>query len=189
MRSMDLQGLAQYTYQGLKARGIEVTLSGGACVSIYSENAYQSGDLDFIRQITVSFESVSTAMIELGFRREGRHFVHPESAFFVEFPAPPLTVGKESPREVKEYILESARGRIAVRMLSPTDCVKDRLCQFFHWKDRQALDQALLVAMSQKVDLAEIERWARNEGMKEKCAEFMDALSRKRRLRANKGPT
>lgn len=177
---MGIQELAQHTYQGLKALGMEVTLSGGACVSIYTENAYQSGDLDFIRKMTVGFESVSEAMAGLGFSRKGRHFVHPESDFYVEFPPPPLTVGEEAPKEVKEYVLESPRGRIAVRMLSPTDCVKDRLCGFFFWNDRQSLDQAVLVAISRKVDLPEVERWAKKEGMKERCSEFLAALKKKR---------
>jgi hypothetical protein len=48
-KGMNLEELAQYTYGGLKEDGIDVTLSGGACVSIYTCNAYQSGDLDFIR--------------------------------------------------------------------------------------------------------------------------------------------
>jgi hypothetical protein len=180
---MGLRELAQHTYQGLKQRGLEVTLSGGACVSIYTRNAYQSGDLDFVRRMNVRFESVSAAMEELGFERRGRHFVHPDSDFYVEFPPPPLTVGEEPPREAREYVLESALGRMAVRMLSPTDCVKDRLCGYFYWKDRQSLDQAVLVASSKKVDLAEIERWAGKEGMKDRYADFLGALGRWRAAR------
>ncbi len=32
----------------LNLRGIEASLVGGACVSIYSDNAYESFDLDFV---------------------------------------------------------------------------------------------------------------------------------------------
>jgi len=91
---MSLQELAQFKYQGLKKEAIEVGLSGGACVSIYTDNAYQSGDLDFIRQGSESFERVSAVMIAMGFKNHGRHFTHPDSEFFVEFPRPPLTVGE-----------------------------------------------------------------------------------------------
>jgi len=31
----------------------------------------------------------------LGFERKGRHFAHPETEFFVEFPSGPLTVGEQ----------------------------------------------------------------------------------------------
>ena len=84
-KKMSLQELAQYTYQGLRVQSIEVVLSGGACVSIYTENAYQSGNLDFIRQLADSFEKVSIAMATLGFERNGRHFIHPEANSTLNF--------------------------------------------------------------------------------------------------------
>lgn len=118
---MGLLELAHYAYQGLKARGFEVTLSGGACVSFYTDNAYQSRDLDFIRQVHVPIAPVAEAMKELGFIREGRHFNHPESDFYVEFPPPPLTVGNEAPQDAEERIVQSGRKRLRLRMLSPTD--------------------------------------------------------------------
>jgi hypothetical protein len=45
-----------------------------------------------------------------------------------------------------------------LKVLSPTDCVKDRLCAFYFWNDLQGLEQAVLVAKSQQVDLKEIKR-------------------------------
>lgn len=169
---MGLQELAQYTYQELKKHGIEVTLSGGACVTIYSENAYMSGDLDFIRNLHDRFETVSGVMETLGFKRQGRHFTHPDSELFVEFPAPPLTVGNEAPKQVVEHPMNTPKGNAPVRMLSPTDCVKDRLCGYFYWNDQQCLEQAILVSKSQKVDMKEVERWSKHERMAEKFREF-----------------
>ena len=180
-KRMSLQELAQYTYQGLKKESIEVALSGGACVSIYTDNAYQSGDLDFIRQGSESFQEITKAMLAMGFERNGRHFTHPDSEFYVEFPAPPLTVGEEAPKSVIEYPIETALGRIKVKMLSPTDCVKDRLCGYFYWNDLQSLDQAVMVSKSKKVDLKELERWAKAERMMEKLGVYMNALSKKKK--------
>ena len=31
-----------------------------------------------------------------------------------------------------------------LKLLSPTDCVKDRLAAYYHWNDRQSLEQAIL---------------------------------------------
>lgn len=45
---MNIGELAAYVCDHLMKNGMKVTLSGGACVSIYSENRYQSFDLDFI---------------------------------------------------------------------------------------------------------------------------------------------
>jgi hypothetical protein len=175
-----LQELAQFTYQELKRNGIEVTLSGGACVSIYTQNAYQSSDLDFIRNIRDRFETVSEIMEEIGFRREGRHFIHPGSEFTVEFPPPPLTVGNEPPRQVIEHELITPRGNAPVRMLSPTDCVKDRLCAYFYWNDLQSLEQAVMVSSRIKVDMKELERWAAQERMTERFLEFKASLKKKK---------
>jgi hypothetical protein len=175
---MGLEELAQYTYDGLKQAGIDVTLSGGACVSIYTRNAYQSGDLDFIRQLHDGFEKVAGMMEHLGFEREGRHFKHPDSGFIVEFPPPPVSVGNEAPRSIVENVLETKLGKMPVKMLSPTDCVKDRLCGYFYWNDLQCLEQAMMVAVARgkDVDIKELKRWARQEGMMERFSAFEKRL-------------
>ena len=43
----DLKELACLIYETLKNSGINAVLVGGACISIYSHNRYQSFDLDF----------------------------------------------------------------------------------------------------------------------------------------------
>jgi len=48
-----LQELAVIISTALERAGITATLSGGAAVSIYSDNAYLSADLDFVRAIGI----------------------------------------------------------------------------------------------------------------------------------------
>ena len=43
-----LEEVATLVCAGLEADGISVVLSGGAAVSIYSDNPYESYDLDFV---------------------------------------------------------------------------------------------------------------------------------------------
>ncbi len=43
-----LQDVAAIVSSSLEQAGIAATLSGGAAVSIYSDNQYQSKDLDFV---------------------------------------------------------------------------------------------------------------------------------------------
>ncbi len=57
-------------------------------------------------------------------------------------------------------------------LLSPTDCVKDRLAAYYFWSDRQALEQAKLVSESQPVDLDEIRRWSEVEDQLDKFEEI-----------------
>ena len=84
-----------------------------------------------------------------------RHFKHPDSEFYVEFPPGPLSLGGELPAATNEIELPTGK----LELLSPTDCVKDRLAAYYHWKDRQGLEQAALVAEEKDIDLDEIERW------------------------------
>ena len=53
----------------------------------------------------------------------------------------------------------------------------DRLAGFYHWGDRQCLEQAIAVATRQRVDLERVEQWSRREGALEKFREFVARLS------------
>lgn len=114
-------------------------------------------------------------MEKLGFNEHGRYFIHPETEFFVEFPKGPLSVGEEPVKQISEFDLATGR----LRILSPTDCVKDRLCAFYFWNDMQGLEQALLVAKDQQVDLKEIKRWSKVEGKEKECKYFLDKLTKR----------
>ena len=112
-------------------------------------------------------------MENMGFKERGRYFVYPETTFSVEFPDGPLSVGEEPVKEVSEF--ELATGTLKV--LSPTDCVKDRLCAFYFWHDLQGLEQAVLVAKSQTVDLKEVKRWSKVEGKEKEFNSFTNKLA------------
>ena len=90
-----LQELAAIISQGLEADGIVATLSGGAAVSLYTNNRYQSYDLDFVSSAAAS--KLARAVKGLGFV-EGeakRLFAHPKSPWLLEFPAGPLGFGNK----------------------------------------------------------------------------------------------
>lgn len=155
----------------LRKNGIEVTLVGGACVSIYAKNKYISYDLDFITES--SLKELVPILGELGFKKKnGRLFENPECKFLIDFPVPPIAIGNEPVLEFNS--LKTKHGIIL--LLTPTDCVKDRLAAYFFWDDRQALEQAVLVTRSNKVNLAKIRKWAEREGETEKFKIFQKKL-------------
>jgi hypothetical protein len=164
IKGISLKNLAIYISDYLRKSGIDTVLSGGACVTIYTDNKYLSYDLDFVLQVYIDRKKIKTVMEKIEFQEEGRSFKHKDTQYYIEFLSPPLSVGEE-PAKVISSIEE---GNKVLRLLSPTDCVKDRLAAFYHWDDRQSLDQAILVCRDNKVDLKEIERWSLNEGMKNK---------------------
>ena len=51
-----------------------------------------------------------------------------------------------------------------LRVVTPTLCVMDRLAAFWHWHDRQAWDQAVMVAAERRVDFCEVTAFASEEG-------------------------
>lgn len=157
--------LAAYIDSHLREHGIHVVLSGGASVAVYSEHKYVSKDLDFIAQFSLNTKTVKKAMLELGFENKGKYFYHPQTPYFVEFIAGPPAVGQDPIEKIHEILMETG----TLRIISPTDSVKDRLAAFYHWGDRQALEQAILVAQSAIVNLNSIEAWSKREG---KAAEY-----------------
>jgi hypothetical protein len=172
IRNMSLEELAAFVCQRLADVGITVTLTGGGCVAIWSEGKYVSHDLDFIEEGPVPRKKIAEVLSALGFSESGRHFIHADSTFFVEFPTGPLMVGDER-------VQRTSRRRTSagtLRLLTPTDCVKDRLAAFFHWNDRQSLQQALLVANAQRINLSDIRRWSKIEQQEEKFRIFEQSL-------------
>jgi hypothetical protein len=165
IKEMTQGELGAYVQSHLRESGIVVVLSGGAVVGIYSNGAYVSKDLDFVNVYATNRRTVRTAMEQIGFQEEGRYFKHPDTEFFIEFPAGPLAIGSEPIRQFVEK--EFSTGTLQI--ISPTDCVKDRLAAYYHWGDRQCLAQAELVAKENLVDLNEIERWS---AIEEKLDEF-----------------
>jgi hypothetical protein len=157
--------LAELAAKCLAENNIDAVLVGGACVSVYSRNAYQSYDLDFVTESAL--KDVEKALKSIGFvKKEGRLFVNPETEFMIDMVAPPVSIGKEPVKEFNQIG--------SLRLLSPTDCVKDRLSAYYHWKDSQSLEQAVMVARAQKnkVDLNKIRIWSVNEGKKDLYAVF-----------------
>ena len=172
IKNMSQVELAAYVQDSLKADGIQVVLSGGSAVSFYSSDKYVSKDLDLINTSFSRRSKIKVVMDKLGFHEQGRYFIHPETTFFIEFPDGPLSVGEEPVKEISEFELSTG----TLRVLSPTDCVKDRLCAFYFWNDLQGLEQATLVTKSQKVDLKEIKRWSKVEGKVKEFKAFTEKL-------------
>ncbi len=154
--------LAALVSQALEAAGIKATLSGGGAVSVYTHNKYQSSDLDFV---TVARRDVLNAALRpLGFTltKDLRHFTHPGTALFLEFPAGPLEFGDRVVQHDDVPRLRTPWGPL--RVITPTQCVMDRLAAFWHWRDRQSWDQAVLVAEHQAIDYDELAAYAASEG-------------------------
>ena len=89
-------------------------------------------------------------------------------------PRGPVEIGEEFPVVPMEIEVE---GRI-LRLLSPTDSVKDRLAGLIHWQSRANFDQAVLICRRQagRVDLDAVRRWCIAEGDESAFRELQERL-------------
>ncbi len=169
--------LAALVAETLKGEGIDVVLSGGSCVSIYSSEKYVSKDLDFIDVSLKSNRQIAKAIQSLGFENQpknSRHFAHPETTLTLEFPSAPLTVGDEHIKSDAVGEIDTDHGTL--RLLTPTDCVKDRLANYYYFNDKQCLEQALLVAQTHPINLPALEKWHLNERQESEYVLFLKRL-------------
>ena len=156
-----MQEIAVLVSEALEDAGIPAVLCGGGAVSQYSDNEYMTTDLDFVS--VASNKVIAPIVARLGFTPVGKDFRHPESRFFVEFPAGPLSFGDRYVDSSETTTLETRYG--SLRIITPTQCVMDRIAWLVHGNDPQSRDQATMVAKHQEVEWEEIYAWADNEGI------------------------
>jgi hypothetical protein len=159
LKTCSEEELWKYIGTELARNEIDVILVGGAVVSIYSEGAYQSGDLDFVIN-DFSRVKLREVLSNLGFHQGGRHFKHPDCKhLYLEFATFPASIGDDyniTPAEVKHD------GQL-IKIFSPTDCVRDRLASFAYFNARECLDQAIMVAKKHPVNFEKIKKWCEEE--------------------------
>ncbi len=121
--------LCAFVSSHLLADDIAVVLVGGACVTIYSDNKYQTTDLDFVQRYDVKRRNLAASLAKIGFSEKNRYFKHPDTAFFLEFPSGPISVGNEPVHEFAQ--LETEFGNLV--LLTATDICKDRLAVLYRF--------------------------------------------------------
>jgi hypothetical protein len=163
-RESTLLEVAAAVSAALQRAGIEATLSGGAAVSIYSANEYQSKDLDFVTAAVI--DELRPVLEELGFRHTGvprlSQFSHPRTEWYVEFPPAPIAFGHLHVTHDDCAVIDTRAGQI--RIITPTQSVMDRLAAVYAWNDQQSWEQAVLVASRQEIEWNVLEAWFNNEG-------------------------
>lgn len=184
IKDMSMEELAAYICTALEKEGIDTVLSGGCCVELYSHGRYTSDDIDLIDRFNGGHRKIKDVMEKLGFKeyRMKRYFVHEETPLFLEFPRGPLGVGDAPVSEIA--IRQNETGTL--KLLTPTDCIKDRLAAYYHWDDMQSLQQAIWVAIENKFDIKDIEFWSLAEEMKEKFEIFKTLFEDEKLLVATK---
>lgn len=176
LRHIKIKELAGIIGEQLKSHAINAVLTGGACVTVFSKNRYQSKDLDFVSgAVDLNPKDLLRAMEEIGFEKAtDGYFEKEDCPFIVEFIRLPLAIGGQPVKEVKT--LKTIYG--SFKILSPTDCVKDRLAHYLFWDDPQGLEQAKMVASKHKINWKEVSKWARAENRLKKFNSIADQFKK-----------
>lgn len=147
--------------EALAAVGSRPVLVGGGAVEIYTRSAYTTRDLDFVAAVT---DEVERTMGELGFEREGRHWVHRDLGIVVEFPGIALGPARS---------VSMAVGDVELRIISVEDLIVDRLASWKHWGwDPDGAAAVLLLAIHTDLDAARL----RDRAGEEDVADALDLL-------------
>jgi len=155
-----LEDTASYICTKLKENGIDVVLSGGSCMEIYTHKNFSSYDIDFIANPSYTAKKIENVMLKIGFKKvDGRYFKYENNPHYIEFPTGPVSLGNEFPKKFDE--LKTLVGTLV--LLTPTDCIKDRLCAYIYHNGEECFQQAIAVAHKNIVDLKNLKIWAKNE--------------------------
>jgi hypothetical protein len=143
--------------------GITSVLTGGSAATVYAPQFYTSLDADFVLINFPARAQLDKALVEVGYvpSETGGMYENPRSMFTIDFPKGPLSVAGD-------YVSETAiieRGDIKLRILTVTDCVRDRLSSFYFWNDYTGLNAAIGVAKARRdqVDFARLRAWTERE--------------------------
>jgi hypothetical protein len=142
----------------LDAAGITAVLCGGSAATYYAPEAYMSADADFVMRVDIPLAEVSLILAPLGFRREGRIFVHDlATKWSVDFPPGPLAIGRDF---ITDWVTVRRDGEI-LHVISALDAVRDRFMHYLAWNDYSGLTTAVSVARAQSggVDLDALRTW------------------------------
>jgi hypothetical protein len=158
----------------LAKNGIETILVGGAVAAIYSDGIYKSGDLDLILK-TYAKGQIGPIMESIGFQKSsGRHYIHPRCDKFIEFMFGPAGIGDDV--NIKPDV--QTIGGQKLYIFSPTDCIRDRLASYIHFKARECLDQAALVASKFPFNQSKVKDWCKSEGVPEVYEELLRKIKK-----------
>jgi hypothetical protein len=158
-RKLAVVSLIDEQVQRIEWRAIVI---GGLAVEFWTHGAYSTSDIDLYLP---HGPAVDDMLAELGFRKQGRHWVLPEHELFVEAPA-------SFPAEEEEMVdVELASGR-SVRVLSAEDVVIDRLHQFVAGGHADVAEQGVALLGIEKLDYPRLIERAKSEGLENALVEL-----------------
>jgi len=153
-------------FQGLYPKDADKPVLVGGAVELYTRGAYRTGDLDFVGDVP---PAVQRALIDAGFRRRGRHWVHEKGELFIELPS------RSFDARVRLDLIQLDEWKVIA--LSPEDILVDRLAAWKFWNVVPDGVNAFLLwrDRGQDLDVDHLERRAAEEGVEDALQSLREA--------------
>lgn len=157
--------------------GYDPVLSGRACVAAYIGARLKADTLDFVLT-EHEVPELADAMKAIGFSRTGIYtFESRKCPVDVIFSPPPLAVGDDLVKEIATMKIKGCK----VRLLNPTDCVRQRLAMYYRWGDKEAFEDALEMTLNHDIDMELVKRWSDWEWCGDGYEEFVRELKARKK--------
>ncbi len=156
----------------LEACGFDPILVGKSCAAIYSTKIMKPDCIEFVIS-EYMVDEIEMVMKSLGYSHIGhRTYSGKKTPFQVSFQPPPICVGDNIVDSTGS--IKTQKGML--KLLSPTDCARQRLAAYYRFGEPDALDDAVAVAMSHTLDMKLIEKWSHWEWASDKFNEFVSKI-------------
>jgi hypothetical protein len=156
----------------LEKSGYDPVLTGKACAAVYIGSQAKLETVDFVIE-EYNINELDAAMKKFGFKRLGMHtYKSAKAPFDIVFLPPPLSVGDDVVGKIDT--LRARTGK--VKLLTPTDCVRQRLSMYYRWGDKEAFEDALKMSKRYEIDFDLVKKWSEWEWCSENYEEFEKAL-------------
>ncbi|OGQ05244.1 MAG: hypothetical protein A2W61_04290 [Deltaproteobacteria bacterium RIFCSPLOWO2_01_44_7] len=159
--------IAAVIADALRTVGEDPILVGGTAVEFYTEGGYATQDIDMV---TPGGPSLFEVMMNLGFERRGKDFIHEELEIYIEFPG--VSLGGERQSDLLDV------DGTPLLIISIEDLIVDRLCAYKFWKSGIDGLAALLLLESRKVDEKRLKTQAKREEV-EDALDWVEAVYEK----------
>jgi hypothetical protein len=156
LKDCSLIEVAAQASASLEQAGIQVAVVGGSAVTAYAPDIYTSHDVDFAAINGTTRRAFGAAVAQLGFKAEGRDFVHPASRYSLDLVADTPYIDQ---RPITKFAIIGTRfGSVRVYLFE--DAIADRVAAFLHWGDSESLDvgERAVHARAQSINWRSLQR-------------------------------
>jgi hypothetical protein len=167
-RKLAVVSLIDQLVQRIDWRAIVI---GGLAVEFWTRGEYATTDIDLYLP---HGPAVDDLLAELGFRKEGRHWVLPEHEIFVEAPA-------SFPAETEEVAEITLGSGHKVLVLSVEDVLIDRLHKFVSGGHSDVAEHGVALLDAKELEHARLIERASEEGLSDALVELERIAQRARR--------